>query len=50
MATCEARKQGKMRKAGTQSFHPPIIEDDPTYVASKGWAKMGAQLIISRHI
>jgi len=34
--------RGKMRKAGTQSFHPPIIEDDPTYVASKGWAKMGA--------
>lgn len=33
---------GKMRKAGAESSHPPIIEDDPTYVPSKGWA--GARL------
>jgi hypothetical protein len=31
---------GKMRKAGTQLSHPPIIEDDPSYVPSKGWAEM----------
>jgi hypothetical protein len=23
--------RGKMRKAGAQSFHLPIIEDDPSY-------------------
>ncbi|MEA2005246.1 MAG: transposase [Acidobacteriota bacterium] len=32
--------KGKMRKAGIQISHPPIIEDDPTYVPSKGWAEM----------
>jgi len=31
--------RGKMRKAGAQPSHPPIIEDDPTYVPSKGWAE-----------
>jgi hypothetical protein len=28
--------RGKMRKAGTQPSHPPIIDDDPTYVPAKG--------------
>jgi hypothetical protein len=32
--------RGKVRKAGTRPSHPPIIEDDPTYVPSKGWAEM----------
>jgi len=32
--------RGKMRKAGAQPSHPPIIEDDPSYVPSKGWAEM----------
>jgi len=32
--------RGKVRKAGAQPSHPPIIEDDPTYVPSKGWAEM----------
>ena len=30
----------KMRKAGADPFYPPIIEDDPAYVPSKGWAEM----------
>ena len=32
--------RGMMRKAGARPSHPPIIEDDPTYVPSKGWAEM----------
>jgi hypothetical protein len=32
--------RGKIRKAGAKPSHPPIIEDDPTYVPSKGWAEM----------
>ena len=32
--------RGKMRKAGIQISHPPIIEDDSSYVPSKGWAEM----------
>jgi len=32
--------RGKMRKAGADPSHPPIIEDDPSYVLSKGWAEM----------
>ena len=32
--------RGKMRKAGTQPSHLPIIDDDPTYVPAKGWAEM----------
>ena len=30
--------RGKMRKA--VASHPPIIEDDPAFVPSKGWAEM----------
>jgi hypothetical protein len=32
--------RGKMRKARTDPSHPPIIEDDPDYVPSIGWAEM----------
>jgi len=32
--------RGKVRKAGAETSHPPIIEDDLTYVPSKGWAEM----------
>ncbi len=32
--------RGKMRKAGADPFYPIIIEDDPAYVPSKGWAEM----------
>ena len=32
--------RGKMHKAGADPPHPPIIEDDPVYVSSKGWAEM----------
>jgi hypothetical protein len=32
--------RGKVRKAGTQPSHPLVIEDDPSYVPSKGWAEM----------
>ncbi len=32
--------RGKMRKAGNRPSHPPIIEDEPAYVPSKGWAEM----------
>ncbi len=32
--------RGKMRKAGVDHSHPPIIEDEPAYVPSKGWAEM----------
>ncbi|MCK4788572.1 MAG: hypothetical protein KAV87_32825, partial [Desulfobacteraceae bacterium] len=32
--------RGKMRKAEAQASHPPIIEDGPTYVLSKGVAEM----------
>jgi hypothetical protein len=32
--------RGKIRKEGADPSHPPIIEDDPTYVPSKGWAEM----------
>ena len=37
---CGFARIGKMRKAGTDPLYPPIIEDDPTYVPSKGWADM----------
>ena len=32
--------RGKMHKAEDDSSHPPIIEDDPAYVPSNGWAEM----------
>jgi len=32
--------RGKVRKAGADPSHPPIIEDEPNYVLSKGWAEM----------
>ena len=32
--------RGKVRKAGTDPSHPPIIEDELNYVPSKGWAEM----------
>lgn len=32
--------RGKIRKAGVDPSHPPIIEGDPTYVPAKGWAEM----------
>jgi len=32
--------RGKLCKAGAQPSHPPIIEDDPSYLLSKGWAEM----------
>lgn len=32
--------RGKMHKAGTQASHFPLIEVDPTYAPSKGWAEM----------
>ena len=32
--------RGKMRKAGNDSSYPPITEESPTYVPSKGWAEM----------
>jgi len=32
--------RGKMRKAGADAFHMPIIEDTDRHVPSKGWAEM----------
>ncbi len=32
--------RGNMRKAAADPSHPPIIEDEPLYVPSKGWAEM----------
>jgi hypothetical protein len=32
--------RGKVRKAGSQRFHPPIIEDETPFVPSRGWAEM----------
>jgi len=32
--------RGKIRKAGSALSHPPIIEEEPDYVPSKGWAEM----------
>jgi ribosomal protein S27E len=32
--------RGKIRKAGANPSHLPIIEDDPAYVPAKGWAEM----------
>jgi len=32
--------RGKMRKAASGFSHPPIIEDEPNYVPSQGWAEM----------
>jgi len=29
-----------MRKAGCDPLYPPITEEGPTYVPSKGWAEM----------
>jgi len=31
--------RGKVRKAGAQPSHAPIIEDGLSYVSAKGWAK-----------
>ncbi len=31
---------GRVDEGGAQPSHPPLIEDDPPYVPSKGWAKM----------
>jgi hypothetical protein len=36
---CSNAHRGKMRKAGCDPLYPPIIEDDPIYVPSKGWAE-----------
>jgi hypothetical protein len=32
--------RGKIRKAGADPSYPPVIEDGPDYVLSKGWAEM----------
>jgi len=32
--------RGKMRKRGVDPSHPPIIEDEPPFVPSRGWAEM----------
>jgi hypothetical protein len=32
--------KGRIRKAAFSLSHTPIIEDDPSYVPSKGWAEM----------
>ncbi len=32
--------RGKVRKAEADPFHPPINEDEPDYMPSKGWAGM----------
>ncbi|MCK4647040.1 MAG: transposase [Candidatus Aminicenantes bacterium] len=32
--------RGKMRKAGVDPSHPPIIDDEVSFVPSKGWAEM----------
>jgi len=32
--------RGKMRKAGVDPSHPPIIDDKVSFVPSKGWAEM----------
>jgi hypothetical protein len=32
--------RGKMRKAGAQPSHPPVIDDDLSYVPAKGWVEM----------
>jgi len=32
--------RGKMRKAGVDPSHPPIIDDEISFVPSKGWAEM----------
>ena len=32
--------RGKVRKAGTDPSHPPIIEDELNYMPSKGWAEI----------
>ncbi|MFQ6109960.1 MAG: transposase [Candidatus Aminicenantales bacterium] len=32
--------RGKIRKAGVDSSHPPIIEDEAPFVPSRGWAEM----------
>ncbi len=31
---------GRCVRQGLNPSHPPIIEDDPTYVPAKGWAEM----------
>jgi len=40
IGACPCGGRGKMQKAETQPSHPPIIEDGPTYVPSKGWVEM----------
>ncbi len=32
--------RGKKRKTGDDSSHPPIIDDEVSFVPSKGWAEM----------
>jgi len=32
--------RGKMRKAGADPLHPPIIEDEVSWPPSRGWAEM----------
>jgi len=32
--------RGKMRKAGVDPSHPPIINDEVSFVPSNGWAEM----------
>ena len=33
--------RGKMRKAGVDPSHPLIIDDEVSFIPSKGWAEMG---------
>ena len=37
---CSNAHRGKMRKAGADALHMPIIEDTDRHVPSKGWAEM----------
>jgi len=32
--------RGKVRKAGADPFCPPIIEEEPLFVPTRGWAEM----------
>ena len=32
--------RGKMRKTGHDPLHPPIIEDEASFIPSRGWAEM----------
>jgi len=31
--------RGKMRKTGQDPLHPPIIEDEASFIPSRGWAE-----------